>query len=172
MRFTTIFFIAICIKLISCTPCACTLVWCYCVELSISIEANVESDIDGSYSAEEINEFYLIRTNKSFNIIDSVKMEFQNHGGNVDYNSLFEIKQSTFTNNENLRHYNFLIKNLILKSVDTVSAILYTEEMESRICNHCSGRCDDEYIDCLQFSNLSLVFNGIVQDDFNVRISK
>jgi len=145
---------------------------CYCVELSISIEANVESDKDGSYSTEEINEFYLVRTNKSFNIIDSVEMEFLNHEGNTDYKRFFEVNQNTFTNNENLHQFNYLIKNLILKSVDTVSAISYTEEMESRICNHCSGRCDDKYIDCLQFSNLSLEFNGIVQDTFNVRISK
>lgn len=149
----------------------CTKRGCPCPELIITIEANVDNNMDGSYTEQEIDDFYLIRTDESFETIDSVKLEFDTIGGMVDYNRFYRIYQNTFSDFKNFRSYNLLVKNMIVNSIDTITTIEYTETMKNVLCNTCTY-CDDEYVDCMQYLEFNLVFNSTLQDDFNIRIKK
>jgi hypothetical protein len=166
-----ILIIALSLTITSCKDCLCTLRGCPCPELVISIEANVDNNTAGDYTEEEIDSFYPIRTDTNYNIIDSIKLEFGYIAGNVDYNRFYRINQNKFSNFENFRLYNLLIKNTLLNSIDTIADIEYTEMMENVLCNTCIN-CDDQYVDCLQYSDYSLNFNGTLQYDFNLLIEK
>ncbi|MCH8317409.1 MAG: hypothetical protein IIA88_02755 [Bacteroidetes bacterium] len=167
-----IFFLIVLSLSISCRRnCICTEKGCPCPELTVSIQANVENYALGEFSEEEINEFYLIRTSQTFEIIDSIKMNFGYMAGNVDYNRYYWINQHTFNDFDDFRQYNLLIKNKLLQTIDTISQITYSENMEHVLCNECTN-CDDEYVDCVQYSDFSLNFNNQIISDYQVRIMK
>lgn len=142
---------------------------CNCPEWRMTIEVNDEDELLNSFTEQEMDNFYLIRTDINYVVIDSLKMNFGHIVGNVDYNRIYAIHQSTFPNFENLKEYHLLIKNHLLNSVDTVADIDYTETMETKICNN---GCDESSIDCISFSDNSLEFNGVFQDSFSVRVLK
>jgi hypothetical protein len=171
MRKLTILIIGLTLTITSCKDCICTKKGCDCAELIIKIEANVDNDVEGSYTEQEIDNFYLIRTDTGFGVIDSLKLEFGQIVGNIDYNRFYWVNQNAFSDFNNFRSYNLLIKNTVLNSTDTITAIDYTEKMDRVLCNTCLN-CDDEYITCMHYSNLSLEFNAALQDNFNVRIEK
>ena len=151
--------------------CNCTDEPCPCYPFIMSVLANADNNVEGSFSSQELNAFYLLRTNDTYVVIDSIKMDFHELFTNVNYNQIFEFSAENFKNVVDLRPFNFIIKNTILKTADTISSISYTESLQNVLCNVCTN-CDDEYIDCVVFSDISFDFDCCVQNDPKVTLVK
>ena len=149
--------------------CNCTNEPCPCYPFTISVYANANNSADGSFATEEMNWFYLLRTNQNYQSIDSIKMDFTDLYSSQDYNRVFQFSAETYTNVTDIRPYNFIIKNTMLKTADTISSIAYTESLESVLCNVCTN-CDDEYLDCVVFDNVSFDLNCCVQDKAEISL--
>lgn len=151
--------------------CNCTDKPCPCYPFTISFFANADNGVEGSFTGQELNAFYLLRTNDTYAVIDSIKMDFHELFSNVDYNQIFEFSAENFKNVIDLRPFNFIIKNTILKTADTISSISYTESSQSVLCNVCTN-CDDEYLDCVVFSDVRFDLDCCVQNNSEVILKK
>lgn len=163
---------ALSIVLQSCNSnCICTEVACTCPELSIQVEANLDNEESGSFTNHELNEFYVVRTDLGFEIIDSIKIEFDNIVGNVDYNKFYWINENKFPDFTSLKDYYFILRNHETGYSDTITNIDYNESTSTTTCNQCSN-CEDEKITCTQFDDFKLDHNGETQTDNSVRLLK
>lgn len=151
--------------------CNCTTRGCPCLELFISLQANVDNNIEGNFTEQDINDFYLFRTNDNYEIIDSLKINFK-ESSNDNYNRFFWITASLYSDTTDLRQYNFIIKNSILNTMDTISSISYVERLENVVCNRCGPDCDDTYVVCPVIYDFSLEFNCVFQNEQNIPIKK
>lgn len=149
--------------------CDCTNESCPCFPFTISVYANANNSAEGSFATNEMSGFHLLRTNENFELIDSLKIEFTNLYSSLDYNKVYRFSAETFTNIIDIRPFNFIIRNTILNTTDTISSISYDEEMESVLCNKCTN-CDDEYLDCVVFDNINLELNCEVQEKAEIAI--
>jgi uncharacterized lipoprotein YehR (DUF1307 family) len=149
--------------------CDCTSEPCPCFPFTISVFANANNSAEGSFATKEIDEFYLYRTNENYQTIDSVKIKFTDLFSNADYNKIYRFSSESFTNVEDIRPYNFIIKNTMVGSADTISSITYSEVLKNLLCNVCSN-CDDEYIDCVVFEDVNFEFDCEVQTKAEVAI--
>lgn len=149
--------------------CDCTSEPCPCFPFTISVYANANNSAEGSFATDEMSEFYLLRTNENFDVIDSLKIDFQDLYTNPEYNKVFRFSAEFYNNIIDIRPFNFIIKNTMLNSADTISAINYEESLESVLCNVCTN-CDDEYIDCIVFQNIHLEHNCEVQINAEISI--
>lgn len=152
--------------------CSCTDIACLCPESpSILVAISEQYHTNGGYTQEEINNFYVIRTDPNFQKIDSIKIAFEPSTESSGYSHTYAITQSTFANSEDLRNYNFLIKSSFDICADTVLSISYDVTMEKEVCNKCTP-CEDKYIQCMKYSNQSLVFDRILQNNLTIKIHK
>ncbi len=142
--------------------CDCTSEPCPCFPFTISVYANSNNDAEGSFATKEMEEFYLFRTNENYQTIDSVKMQFADLYSSANYNKIYRFSSETFSNISDIKPYNFIIKNMMIESADTISTISYSEVLKSLLCNVCTN-CDDEYIDCIIYENVNLELNCEVQ---------
>ncbi len=64
-----------------------------------------------------------------------MKMNFQDIFTSEDYNKIFRFSAESYSNINDIRPYNFIIKNTLLKTADTISSITYTEVLKNVLCN-------------------------------------
>ncbi len=147
--------------------CNCTNEPCPCIPFTISIYANVNNAAEGSFATKEIDYFYLVRTTENYELMDSMKMNFQDIFTSEDYNKIFRFSAESYSNINDIRPYNFIIKNTLLKTADTISSITYTEVLKNVLCNVCSN-CDDEYLDCVVFEDVSFDLNCNTQNSAEI----
>lgn len=163
---------AFCLLFITaCNNCNCTQRSCHCFQLAIRLEANVDNNKAGAFTANELAEFYVVRTDSNYAPIDSIPTNFS-LSDSTDYNQVFWIYPDQFPNFLDFTDYNFLIKNAGLNSVDTLSGLVYEAEQKEYLCNECSGGCDDQYLTCYEFSNVFLFHNGVNFEGFSARLKK
>lgn len=151
--------------------CVCTNIGCPCLGAIIYLDANVENQNTRGFTQQEMEHFYLFRTDTNYAIIDSVKLNFWKVQEKSGFNRRYEIRQNSFPSPNDFRKNIFLIKNTLLGSVDTIADIRYDEKQERRLCNECSG-CDDQYVSCVEYYNFGLNHNSINQDGYRIRIVK
>ena len=160
-----VLFITVAFILDACNKkCDCTNESCPCFPFTISLYANANNSAEGSYATSEMDGFYLLRTTQDYQLIDSIKINFEDLYSSIDYNRIFQFSADTYTNITDIKPYNFIVKNTILNTSDTISSITYTESLQHVLCNKCTN-CDDEYIDCVKFDNISVDFDCNVQNN-------
>jgi hypothetical protein len=149
--------------------CECTEMYCLCQELTFAFEANSDNNVQGAYTFQELDAFYLHRTSLDYQLIDSLKMDFDTIYGNTDYDRKFEITSGNYTDFSSFKDYNFIIKNTQINYCDTISNIDYTQTMVTSVCNKCTN-CDDETITCAKTENFTFLFNGLVKEDNRLKL--
>ncbi len=151
--------------------CNCTNEPCPCFPFTISVYANANNSAEGSFATKDMDEFYLVRTNESYVSIDSIKMNFTDLFSSQYYNKIFRFSAENFSNVTDIKPYNFIIKNNLLATADTISSITYSETLQSVLCNVCTN-CDDEYLDCIVFEDINFEFDCVVQDKAEIVIKR
>ncbi len=142
--------------------CDCTNEPCPCFPFTISLYANANNAAEGSFATSEMSGFYLFRTTADYQPIDSIKIDFADLYSSIDYNKVFQFSAETYSNVTDIRPYNFIVKNTILNTSDTISSITYSETSQRVLCNVCTN-CDDEYIDCVSFNDINIDLNCDIQ---------
>lgn len=151
--------------------CGCTQKACDCPELILWIQADVDNGKEGSFTKDELDGFSLIRTNQEFESIDTIKIPFGGVTNSDEYNTYAWIPEHFFLNFDSFKAYNFLISNPKLNFLDTISNISYIEKIEHTFCNKCKN-CDDEYIECPHYYEMSLKYKGDTIDGLRFKIEK
>lgn len=151
--------------------CDCTNEPCPCLPFTISVYANANNSAEGSFATREMETFYLLRTDENYKLIDSLKMDFTDLYSSQDYNKLFRFSAEDFQNINDIRPFNFIIKNTMLETPDTISSISYFEVLQSVLCNVCTN-CDDEYLDCVEFENISFEYDCNVQNKAEIELKR
>ncbi len=149
--------------------CDCTSEPCPCFPFTISVYANANNSAEGSFATKEMDEFYLLRTTENYQTLDSLKIKFTDLFSNANYNKIYRFSAETFTGITDIRPYNFIIKNAMIGSADTITSIAYSEILKSLLCNVCTN-CEDEYIDCVVFEDVSFEFDCEIQDKAEIAL--
>lgn len=150
--------------------CNCTLVACPCTELSMVVRANSISNDPQGFDPSELDSFYILLTDLNFNTLDSVKITFSPNGDGNSQDLVHYIKAQHFSNFQGFKNHNFILKNHTNSLTESLSNFDFNETMDQRLCNKCSP-CDDQYVTCTSYRNLSYKRNGNSQNNFELILS-
>lgn len=171
LRYLVLFFAAAFVLDACNKTCDCTNESCPCFPFTISLYANANNSAEGSYATSEMDGFYLLRTTQDYQLIDSIKINFEDLYSSIDYNKIFRFSSETYNNVSDIRPFNFIVKNSVLNTSDTLSSITYTETLQHVLCNVCTN-CDDEYIDCVAFDDINIELNCNIQHNTEVWLKR
>jgi len=126
----------------------CTKVECICGDLQIpfSIPANFQYPY----------EFYIIKTDTNFNVIDSVKIEFDEPS--VSSEELYNLRNKNITGGQ-LRDFNYILLNTITNHRDTLKDVFYKTSTNTWVCNRCLLFFDDK-LTCTIYSDVRYKFRN------------
>lgn len=137
----------------------CTKMDCPCERIVIDIKIN-----PGDFTYEEKDAFKLVITDKQFNRQDSVKAFFAGDG-------TYQIAENTMSLLSKVEDHNFLLKNSMTLSVDTISEITNVRRDSAIHCNDCF-LARERPLHCDNITSKKLKLNGKIVDDYTVVISR
>lgn len=125
-----------------------------------------------NFAENELESISIIRMDKSFHGIDTTRIE--NYLNKNDFSIDFFNIGNFYTDDYEIKDYNYLIVLNSLNQIDSLWAIDYNVEMISEVCNNCSGgiNCEDEYYDYKNYTNPSFKINGQEQTGFEIMIER
>ncbi len=134
----------------------CTKKDCACDIPSITIKAQ-------GFNSDELNAFSLVVTDEQFKRLDSAGAVFATDGS-------FEISEGILPSVARIEDNNFLVKNALLGSVDTISDISNIRVDSTFECNDCFLKKDVDH--CQKIMQQELKLNGEKVESYTVVIEK
>ena len=147
----------LCLLLCLLMSACCTKMDCVCFPVMLTIKVDREG-----FSSDELDSFKLVITDKQFNRQDSIKIFLTGDG-------TFDIYEEMLPSLSQIEPHNFLIRNTIRPSVDTISDITNIRRDSVFTCNSCFI-AKEQPTRCENVTSRKLKLNGKNVDGYTVVI--